>query len=312
MKKLLVAANILMFILLYTANSQDTDTVNTWQVGGVAALNVSQAAFSNWAKGGESSYATTGMFNIFADRNSEHFAWENKLDLGYGVMFTEQNGSRKTDDKIDLNSKIGYKWYENLNVTALMNFKSQFDDGYEYPNDSVVVSKFMSPADLIISLGLDWNPLPWLTLYFSPTTGKFIFVMDQTLADSGAYGVTPAVFDENGVLVTPGENIDPQFGWYATIGIKKDLMENIQLQSKLDLFQNYTDDNADNRMNIDVNWESTIVMKVNSLISANLFVHLIYDHDILTPIYNDAGEVIKNAPRTQFKEVLGIGFSVKF
>ena len=50
--------------------------------------------------------------------------------------------------------------------------------------------------------------------------------------------------------------------------------------------------------NIDVNWETGLMMKVNKLITASVSTQLVYDDNILK--------------RTQFKEVLGIGLGYKF
>jgi len=54
-------------------------------------------------------------------------------------------------------------------------------------------------------------------------------------------------------------------------------------------------------------------MKVNKFITANISTQLIYDHDIKFPEKDDNGAVIgPGGARTQFKEVLGIGFSFQF
>ena len=48
-------------------------------------------------------------------------------------------------------------------------------------------------------------------------------------------------------------------------------------------------------------------------ISATVTTHLLYDHDIDIAVdTNDDGITDKVGPRTQFKEVLGVGFSYKF
>lgn len=70
----------------------------------------------------------------------------------------------------------------------------------------------------------------------------------------------------------------------CNIKVEKAIMKNVFLFSRLELFQNYTDPNQENRMNFDVNWESKLNLKVNSYISANILVHLLYDHDIKVPI----------------------------
>ena len=87
------------------------------------------------------------------------------------------------------------------------------------------------------------------------------------------------------------------------VALKKDIMENVSLQTKADFFSNY----ANNPQNVDVNWEMLIAMKVNKYITANLSTHLIYDDDV-----NIASEDGSIGPRTQFKEVFGVGFAYKF
>ncbi len=63
---------------------------------------------------------------------------------------------RKTDDKIVFSSKFGYLIKRNSYWAALLNFKTQSMPGYNYPNDSVMISTFMSPAYFIPAVGYDF------------------------------------------------------------------------------------------------------------------------------------------------------------
>jgi len=271
------------------------DTVKYWNYSGNFGVNVNQAAFTNWSKGGENSISGTAFANLFANYSKENWAWENYLLLAYGLMKQgEENKSKKTDDKIEINTKLGYKQWDNLYWTFNANFKTQFYDGYNYPNDSVIISKFMAPAYQILSVGLDYKPNDYLSLYFSPATGRIIFVNDTSLASR--------------YNLKPGETILPSFGWYFTSGFKHDsILTNVSVASKLTLFQNFTDPNRGNRKNIDVDWQTQFLFKINSFMSASLNFQLIYDHDI-TIEAND-GTV---GPRTQFMEQIGIGIVYKF
>jgi hypothetical protein len=90
---------------------------------------------------------------------------------------------------------------------------------------------------------------------------------------------------------------------------KKDIMQNIGLINKLELYTDYTVDAS----KIDVNWEVSVNMKINEYISANLSTQLIYDEDTQIGVDTDGdGQIDSTGPRTQFKEVLGVGFSYKF
>jgi len=86
-------------------------------------------------------------------------------------------------------------------------------------------------------------------------------------------------------------------------------MENVNFQTKLELFSNYSEEPD----HIDVNWEVLIAMKVNKYISATISTQLLYDHDVDIAVdSNDDGIIDGAGPRTQFKEVIGVGLSYKF
>jgi hypothetical protein len=240
----------------------------------------------------------------------------------------------KNEDKIDFLSRVTRPIGKSkvFNYMFEANFKTQFAPGYALPNDSTVISRAMAPGYLLLTLGVEYKPVDWISIYLSPATGKFTFVLDQTLADDGAFGVDAAVFNETtGDLITKGGNLNAEFGAYFKLGIKKDIMKNVTLQTDLNLFNNYTDKDADNRQNIDVDWQTSINMKVNKWLTVSLFTHLIYDNDIKIALTNSKGEPIydaradgtlyldpdgnpfqKKGPRIQFKEVLGVGLSYKF
>jgi hypothetical protein len=302
-------------ITIYSQEPVKQDTVVYWSKGGYGSLNLNQVSLSNWAKGGESSISTTAMLNLFLNYKQDNISWENTLDMGYGVIKSDDDPSRKNEDKIDFSSKLGYKAMEKLFYTFLMNFKSQFAPGYQYPNDSNVVSRWLAPAYMILSLGMDYQPTENLSIYLSPATGRFIIVDDDKIANGGIYTSQPATYDTTGKIIKEGVKFQPDFGAYFRAKAKYEIITNVTIESKLDLFNNFTDKNSDNRGNIDVNWENTIFLKVNEYISANIFVHLIYDHDTKVPLYEKTNGVktkIGEGPRLQVKESLGIGLSYKF
>lgn len=277
-----------LFAILYT-NAQTTTEIDTsWKKGGFIGLNFTQVGLSQWYAGGENSLALAGNVNLFDNYAKGKITWDNTLDLNYALLQSGTADVRKSDDRIDFTSKYGRKikeggkWY----YAALLNFKSQFTDGFAYPNDSVVVSKFLAPGYLILSLGLDFKPNDFLSFYLSPVTGKFTFVTDADLNSIGAYGVDT------------GKTVRSEFGAYLNMKFKKDIMENVTFSTKLELFNNYTDKDKDNAKRIDVNWETALMMKVNKYLTAGLNTILIYDHNQIQ--------------RTQFKEVIGVGFGYKF
>lgn len=293
--------------------AQTPDTLKNWKKGGLISINFAQASFTNWAAGGENSVSGIALLNAFSNYKKGKDIWDNSIDLAYGMLQSGTRALRKNDDKIDLSSKYGrYAFYDHWYYSALINFKSQFADGYNFPNDSVVISRFMAPGYLLGSIGLDYKPNDYFSLFLSPVTSKTTFVNDQRLADAGAFGVDKAEFDINGVKIKDGKLVRTEVGGYLRMTFKKDIMKNVNFGTKLELFNNY----FENPENIDVNWEVLIGMKVNKYLSASISTQMIYDHDIPVPFerkVNGNGTGQKGAgPRLQFKEVLSIGFSYKF
>lgn len=295
------------------ADAAPADTTKKWTYGGFATVNLNQSAFVNWAAGGENSFAVSFLGNLNWKYEHEKHLWTNNLDLAYGIQKIGKEGFRKNEDKIDFLSKYGYDIHDKkIYASLLANFKSQFAKGFEYPNDSTenLVSRALAPGYLLLSAGIDFKPVEYFSVYVSPATGKFTFVTEQNIANAGTYGNKAAVYDETtGLLVTPGKNIRAEFGAYVNILFQKEIFKNVTLMTKVDLFNNYTDPNKSNRKNIDVNWETVIDMKINKFLSASIATQLIYDNDI--KIDSD-GDGTPNGPRTQFKEILGIGLSYKF
>lgn len=297
---------ILIFSTLLFASSltlAQSDTTNYWLTKGNAQVLVNQASFTNWAQGGNNSVSGTALLNYNITYDDSLTIWENVFDFGYGLINTKEFGTRKNEDKIDLLSNFNHIAAKDLYYSGKFNFKSQFVEGYNYPNDSVEVSNFLAPAYVILSAGMTYKPNSDFSFYLSPATGKMTIVNDDTLSAQGAYGVTP------------GDKIRMEFGAYATLDYKKALMENITFKSKLDLFNNYTDPKSENRANIDVNWENSLNLTVNEYITVNIFAHLIYDHDILVPLFKEVdGEEVSDGVgrRLQVKQTLGLGFSYKF
>lgn len=299
--------------MLFSQDTTGIPTDTTWRIGGFGSLQFSQVALSNWAAGGESSLSLTAIVNGFAMYMEGKNYWNSYALLSYGAYKGQYDeGIRKNVDNLELGTRAGHDLGKHFYLTGLLNFKSQFAEGFNYPDLDNVVSKFLSPGYLTLSAGIDWKPVPYFSLYMSPATGRFTFVTDQAIADAGTYGNTPAVFDSiTGAVITSGKNIRSEFGALVIATLVKDIAKNVNLSTKLTFFNNYTDPVKSQRGNIDVNWDLMLTMKVNSWLSANLYGSLIYDNDIyITDFDKDTGEPTgTGGPRTQFKEGFGLGLS---
>ncbi len=275
--------------------AQDADTTKIWNSGLQSSLTFSQVSLSNWAGGGDNSIALNGFISAFANRTKNRSTWENSLNIAYGLTKIGDEAVRKSDDKIEVSSKYGYQLTngsDKLSLSSSATFRSQFANGFDFPNDSIRISKFLAPGYLLLSTGLDYKPASSLSIFFSPATSKITLVSDDDLA--GAFGVDPS------------ENSRLEFGSFLKIIFNKEIITNVNFESKLDLFSNYSENPGD----IDVNWETALVMKINNFMSANFMTHLIYDKDVqFKVVENDV--VVDTEDRIQFKQIFGIGLTFK-
>ncbi len=184
----------------------------------------------------------------------------------------------------------------------MFNFKTQMTPGYKYPNATDKISDLFAPAYIVGALGMDYMPGGYFSAFIAPVTAKITFVTNETLSAACAFGVDP------------GKKSKSEFGGYLRViysrnDFENDILKNISFSTKLDLFSNY----LDKPQNIDENWETLIVMKVNKLISVNLNTQLIYDDNVKISFDNNGDGIIDEmGSRVQFKEIFGVGFSFKF
>lgn len=310
MKKIGTLLFLMVGICSIASAQNDTiakmDTV--WTTGGIFTASFNQVSLTNWAAGGQNSMSLNNNVGLFAKYKKGKIAWDNNLDMGYGVIQQGEEKIRKNDDRLELNSKLGVnagtsKFYYSI----LFNFRSQFAEGFNYPrNDSsLYISKFAAPAFTLLSMGMDYKPFDYFSFFLSPVTARAIIVNDKRLSDEGAFGVDP------------GDKYRAEVGAYLNTRFQKDVLKNVNFMTKLDLFSNYKEDPA----NVDVNWEIQLSMKVNSLLSVTIGTQLIYDDNTKIALYKDVNGVKvpitrpdgsqKTGPRVQFRQILGVGLTYK-
>ncbi len=280
-------------------SDNDSTIIDYWDINGAGSMNINQGYLSNWVEGGESSINASWLMKLNADYDRGNATWDNDATWKYGVMKTGKSGFRKNEDKFDFSSKYGYnasrKWY----YSGLLTVKSQLFNGYDYPNDSVPVSAFLSPGNIVSSIGMDYKLKSGFSIMLAPFSVKTTVVWDTVIVDQTRYGL-----EEN-------QRFKGEVGGYVTASWKANLHENIVMNNKIELFSSY----LNKPQNIDVDWEMSIVFKATEFISTTFSTHLIYDDDIEIPVYKPVnGEIVQDGVTRaiQFKEMLSIGFSYKF
>ncbi len=298
MKRLLIIVTLLVSTLILSA--QDTMQADTlWKFSGITSLNFSQLSLTNWAAGGSNNISGNALVKLSPDYDDGTIQWDNDLVLGFGLISQGKEPTRKSDDQIELSSKFGYRASKNWFYSAMLHFKTQFAEGFneDDPENRIKISNFMSPGYLSLALGMDYKPNEKFSLLLSPVSGKMTFVLDDELSEAGSYGLEP------------GKKVRAELGATVKAAYKNEILKNVVLDTKIDLFSNY----LENPHWIDVNWDLLLTLKVNEYISASLMTQLIYDRDIEFGIDTTGdGEYDTFESRVQFKELLGIGFAYNF
>lgn len=302
----------------------DKDSLH-WRSGGIFSAAVSQGSRQNWAAGGDhSSLTLDARGNVYVNYADKRNSWDNNIDIAFGYLNTTSLGTQKSDDRINIYSKYGYRFSHHWYYSAMIGFRSQFANGHNYPDDSTIVSHFLAPAYVLASVGFNFKPADYFSVFISPVTSRFVIVNSRGLADLGAFGVDSAVYyyhDSTRTLVRHGKKMRYELGPYVSLQFNKDILKNVNWTSRLDFYSNY----LYNPQNIDIYWTSLLTFKVNQFITATLDTELIYDDDVkfITYAKNADGSiktdpdtgaqvVLKRGPRLQFKELIGIGVSWQF
>lgn len=273
-----------------------------WTNSVLFGLNGTQTSFVNWSAGGRNNLAILGFIDGSASYRKNKIKWDNDLKLSLGGVRYFDNASLrkfdKTDDRIDAASTFGYEFKKNWLATITAGFKTQMLNGYLNPTDSLYSSTFLAPGYFSSALGIEFAPTNYLNVFISPLALKYTFVRDQRLANAGAYGVEGET--TIGGVYSEGKKFRQEYGAYFRFIFNKEIVKNVEMKSRLELFSNY----IHNPQNVDVNAEVIFTFKVNSWLSASLQWNLIYDDDI--KIRDNKGGF---GPRTQFKSILGLGVS---
>lgn len=307
MKRTFVIIAVLLLTLAIPAAAQvpadTTKAPSFWEKGLLTQVGFSQLSLTNWAAGGTGSLSLSTYLDGWANYKKDNILWNSELQLGYGFI-QQFDGSKikKSDDRIILDSKFGFKATEKLYFSAIFNFRSQFANGYDEKETDKLVSTFFAPAYLTLGLGLDYQPWKCLSLNFAPITGKLIMVSNSSLRES--YGNKADQFCRFDI----GAQIKADFKYEIS---------NFIVGSNLTLFSDYIDSPLDIR----VNWDINIAAKISNLFAVTLRTSLIYDKDIkCRKQYDENGDPVLDPetgkqvmmPGVQFKEIFSVGFSYTF
>ena len=261
---------------------------NFWKYTAAASMQFSQHGISdNWYQGGESTNALNSELRMTANYNDKQkVQFENSLEIKLGFITAPSDTvhNYKTNaDLFRLNSKLGVRAIKNLYYTLSGEFQTQFFSNYK-TNTNDLISTFFSPANLKLSLGLDYkqNKNKYnLSILGNPLSWRYVYLANDKI-------VNPSQFN-----VEAGKKRASLFGSEITANVTWKIRDNLTYRTKFDYFTTYE--------KVIMNWENTFEFQFNRYFSTKVFLHGRFDD----------GVTLTDDNRTyfQFKEMLTFGLS---
>lgn len=280
-----VLAAILLMLLVAVPGSAQTDTAKApvygWKHAVVGTLTATQVAFTDWAQGGENALAWGLGLDGKSTNVQEHTNWDNSYKFGFGQTRLGDQGIRKTDDRIDLESMLTYKLGGQFNPYAAATLKTQFAAGYKYntTGTGTQLSQFFDPAYLTQSAGVVYQPAAEFKTRFGVGLREIITSRFPGYADD------PETAEIEKTRINGGlESV-------SELTLKLD--EQVSFTSKLELFSTFKHIDQ-----VIMRSDNTLAAKVSKYITVMLNLQLLNEREI--------------SPRTQVKETLAMGLSYTF
>lgn len=243
---------------------------------------------SNWSQGGENSRMMMAVlvFNFNYD-DKDRITFTNKFDAHLG--FTTVDGDtlhnfKTNNDKLRLESTLGYKLVKNLDIAVKSKLETQALPNYP-TNSYNFVSKFMAPFDAGFSVGLNYKP-SWknisMHIFLAPLSAyNYKFVRYKHLAPR--YGIRSTRHHKE------------DFGTQLIVTIPTATLFNIvQWWSRAEFYTDYS--------RSFFSWENKFDIKLNRYFSVSMVMHSRFD---------DSSSKLKDDRHGywQLKEYMTLGFS---
>lgn len=153
-----------------------------WKFSGSLGLNAAATGLLNWTAGGNNNVngVVYGRCRLLYHENS--IAWDTNLDMEYGLTWIDQEFDKfqKSSDKLNFATKFGWEFEKSWYLTALGSINTQFAYGRKYDGTAAkdpIISKFMTPGFVDLSVGIDWKPNDIFSIYLSPVAGRITTVV---------------------------------------------------------------------------------------------------------------------------------------
>ena len=269
----------LLFLFLFSSISilhgNDIDsTLNKWDPALITSVNISQVAFDNWSKGGESSLSYTFKIDWMMKYKSETWSFQNHFKGELGHTKTGSDESNITANGMYNDTVL--KGFGLLFKPYMSNLiRSPITNGFDNKKDpkEQIVALF-DPGYVSQSIGLAFKK----TEIFQSRLG---FALEESFSKRFA-----AKYTDDSKTLDEVETFKFESGIESITDVKYEVFDNILYKGKLRLFSGF------DRLDIwDVAWDNSFTAKVNSWLNVNLTYVLV--HKISESVKTQAQEGIQ-------------------
>ena len=263
------------------------DMKSPWRREATVMVQITQNYVTpNWYQGGSSSFAGLAILKGYISYITERFTWENTGEWRAGGSTISADTLHKvntTDDLLRLYSKANYRIVPKLFGSVSAEFETRLLPTYK-ANSKKMKSGPFSPLRFNAALGLDYKPVPGLSVSFSPLSYKMIHIMDTARVAVTDYGLIAGTQTLHNI----GSSVRLEYTWKP--------VREFAMETRFFMYTNYHYVELDLEVNCD--------FIINRWLSARLTLHPRYDTSVILDGDTHA--------KIQFRELLSIGFAHKF
>ncbi|MGE5621142.1 MAG: DUF3078 domain-containing protein [archaeon] len=267
--------------IIISAQTMPDSMLYRWIPKGVAGINVSQIALSNWAQGGDNSitWILNGELGLAYYTRSHSFL--NNLKLAYGRTKLGDGDYRTNDNELYLENVYSYfvGWVVEPYVSNTI--RTAVSTGYNYKDTPYVkTADFFDPGFVTQSAGFAYTRNKVVTT-------RLGLAFQETFTNIyRKYSDDPATKDKM-------EAFKFETGIESVTDLETSLGQNMLFTSKLRLFTRFKNLDV-----WDVRWDNTIAAQINKYFTVKLNVLTLYEKAL--------------SSRTQVKQMLLLGLTYTF
>lgn len=276
MKKILILIFLFSFVNLVSAQDEADSTLNMWVPSLLASANLSQIAFQDWSKGGESSFSFVLGADWLMNYKSENWSFKNQLKGEWGQSKTGTDIKKITANNAFNETVYMYDpgWLFKPYASNLI--RTPLSEGFDYSEEEKEqIVAFFDPGYVTQSIGFAYDESDVIKT-------RLGVAFEESFANKFAAQYTDD--SETSEL----EKFKFETGIESMTDLKLQIDDNVVFNSKLRLFSGFT------RMTVwDVAWDNTFTAEVNTWLNVNLRYILVYKQS--------------ESLRTQMQEALQVG-----